>query len=329
MLTRQGVLRPKNRNRKMDTKLLEEVIACLRGERTLFRYYRDAYAAYLLQRVIADQEAVALRELRQSRWASLLNRPLIRELIANCGNGYLQQKQLREIWVEQAEPFVLTVGNWGEAEDYRWDQISRPGSNLVLQLNLCNHWQKQFEALVHEPANDYIGYGHPVSETRKMTLAWARLDFDFNTNEVLVEEVQTDLVRIIGRMQKDARAALARNSDHFHYWGARILAHEFNLFAEQFFKEFKNTWHEAMLAATVKFVFEELGIEHLFYHSFETGCALKNIEYRKPPRSIYTELPEKFCFEETQDAPKFLQENRYVRRKLKKLKDCRWFLMAA
>jgi len=128
----------------MNTQLLEEVLACLRGERTLFPYYRDGYAAYLLQRVIADQEAVSLRELRQSRWASLLNRPLIREVIAHCGNGYLHKKQLADVWVEQVEPFVLTVGTWGEAGDYEWDQVSRPGSNLVLQLNLGNHWQGKF-----------------------------------------------------------------------------------------------------------------------------------------------------------------------------------------
>lgn len=313
----------------MNTQLLEEVLACLRGERTLFHYYRDGYAAYLLQRAIADQEAVALRELRQSRWASLLSRPLIREIITDCGNGYLYRNQLADIWVEQVEPFVLTVGTWGEAEDYEWDQISRPGSNLVLQLNLCNHWQGQFEALVREPANDYFGYGHPISKTRKMTLAWARLDFDFDTNEVLVEEIQTDLVREILSMQERARTALARNSDHFHFWGVRVLAHEFNLFAEKFLRKFKNTWHEAMLAATVKFVFDELGVEHLYYHSFETGAALKNIKYRKPPRSIYTELPEKFCFEETHEAPEFLRKNRHARRKLKKLKHCRWFHMAA
>ena len=313
----------------MNTQLLEEVLASLRGERTLFHYHRDGYATYLLRRVIADQEAVALRDLRQSRWASLLNRPLIREILARCGNGFLHKKQLTDIWVEPVEPFILTIGTWGDSEDYQWDQISRPGSNLVLQLNLCNHWQGQFQGLVREPANDYFGYSHPISETRKMTLAWARLDFDFDTNEVLVEEIQSDLIRGVASMQRVARAALYNSNAEFQYWGNRISAYKFNLFASRFLATFKKTWHEAMLAATVTFVFDELGVEHLYYHTFETGSALKNIEYRQPPRSIYTELPEKFCFEETHKAPEFLQRNRYSRKKLKKLKNCRWFYMAA
>lgn len=201
--------------------------------------------------------------------------------------------------------------------------------NLVLQLNLSNYWHQQFQAFVRESANDYFGYGHPLSRTRDMTLAWARLDCEFHTNEVLVEEIQTDLVRDITNMQKTARWAIGKHRDYFYYYGTRVHAHAFSQFGAGFLRAFKNTWHEAMLAATLKFVFDELGVKQMYYHTYETGSALKNIDYRKPPRSIYSDLPQKFCFRETSKAPEFLRANRHARRKLKKLKDSRWFYLAA
>lgn len=313
----------------MESHILAEVLECLRGERTIFTYYRDAYAAYLLRRVIADKSSVTLRELQHSRWSKLLKRPPIRDLMARCGDGYLRQVHLAEVWCESAEPFVLTVGAWGGARPDRWYQVSRPGCNLVLQLNLSNKWHQEFRAIVGEPANAYFGFCHPLSRSRAMTLAWARLDFDLRTSEVLVEEIQTDLVRDIGSMQREAHCALADKADHFYYYGNSINAIRFCRFAERFMHAFKKTWHEAMMAATVSFVFDELGVENLFYHTFETGNVLKNIHYRQPPRSLYCDLPEKFCFEETDSAPVFLQKDRHVRRKLKKSKDCRWFHMAA
>ena len=162
-----------------------------------------------------------------------------------------------------------------------------------------------------------------------MTLAWARLDFDFETNEVLVEEVQSDLVRDIGQMKKYAWAAKTRKKDHFYFWGTRIQVREFDQFADAFLFAFKSTWQEAMLAATVSFAFDELGVKHLYYHTFKSGSVLKNIGNTQPPRSLYSELPEKFCFNETQSAPEFLKKDKRARRKLKKIKDCRWFYMAA
>ena len=55
------------------------------------------------------------------------------------------------------------------------------------------------------------------------------------------------------------------------------------------------------------FLKEEIGINTIFYHTFEGGNFLKGIDYaKKPPRSLNTSLPKKFCFELTNQYPAFL-----------------------
>jgi hypothetical protein len=87
-------------------------------------------------------------------------------------------------------------------------------------------------------------------------------------------------------------------------------------------------WAEAMLAATIWFLREELGIKTIFYHTFDSGCRLKGIEDTLPPRSLYTVLPKKFCFEETDRLPGFLAlENNKRMRRIKRENKLRFFLL--
>ena len=74
-----------------------------------------------------------------------------------------------------------------------------------------------------------------------------------------------------------------------------------------------------MLAATLWFLYVELGIQRIYYHAYESGCVLKHINSTKPPRSLYTELPRKFCFEKTTQAPEFLLQDKRFYKRLKKL----------
>ena len=69
-------------------------------------------------------------------------------------------------------------------------------------------------------------------------------------------------------------------------------------------------WDEAMLAATLWFLRVELGIRWIFYHTFETGNWLKDMIRSKPPRSLYTDLPKQFCFQETYNPPAFIMRSR-------------------
>lgn len=62
-----------------------------------------------------------------------------------------------------------------------------------------------------------------------------------------------------------------------------------------------------MLAAAIKVLREDLNIKRIFYHSFESGNILKGFEGDwLPPRSLYTQLPKRFCFQPTNEAPAML-----------------------
>lgn len=313
----------------MEKQLLQEVLGCLCGERTLYYYHADQYAVYLLRRLLSKQPKMAIRELRNSRWSSLLKRPLLKSLVAECGNGYLEEGILDNVWPEQAEPFVMTLGRWGGVRTQAWSQTSRPGTNLVLQLNLSTKWCREFEKAVKLSANRFFDCGHPLSDTRATTLAWARLDIDFGTDEVLVEEIQSDLVRGIVNMYRLAQRAKAKGLATFCYRRHELETTLIIAFAVEFLAAFAKNWQEIMLSATLDFVFDELGISLLYYHSFETGNQLKHLHWSKPPRSLYTDLPKRFCFTQTNDAPIFLQQERTLRRKFKKMEKNQWFYMAA
>lgn len=81
-------------------------------------------------------------------------------------------------------------------------------------------------------------------------------------------------------------------------------------------RPYSKVWDEAILTAALCFIRRELGIREVFYHSYDTGNRLKGIEryyeYGKPPRYLYTDLPKKFCFVKTSEAPDFLKPVRYL-----------------
>ena len=71
-----------------------------------------------------------------------------------------------------------------------------------------------------------------------------------------------------------------------------------------------------MLAAAVWFLRSELGLKRIFYYTFDTGNELKRLACDKPPRSLYTDLPRRFCFRRTHNGPLFLRDgsDRVVRK---------------
>jgi hypothetical protein len=165
----------------------------------------------------------------------------------------------------------------------------------------------------------FNGWGHPQLEPDERpyfreTLAWARLDVDLSNDEVLIEEIQSDWVRCVAGLA--ARVARC-DSD-----GAAIEGWAFRTTAARARRYLRRVeplladWSQAMLSAAIEFIDRELGVSHIWYHTWETGVRLKQIdEGRKPPRSLYTRLPKQFCFEETDQLPSFLVR-RSTRRRL-------------
>jgi hypothetical protein len=181
----------------MERRDLDEILACLPQERSHFRYFKDYYALQLLGWIAGD--GIPIERLCRGPFAPLLQKPLLRPLLAACGDGRLDVQRVSGQWVEPSLPFLLTLGRWQGGD---WRQTSRPGWNLVLRLNFpLSHdriFRKQF--VPYYRYEDLNLSAHPVLEKGdrsyfRQTLAWARLDLDLDQGEALIEEVQTDWVR--------------------------------------------------------------------------------------------------------------------------------------
>ena len=151
----------------MDRQTADEVVACLVGERTLYHYYRDRYSIGLL-RHLSRPRPLSIADLKQSPYAPLLHKPRVKNILADIGGKHLDEHQLaRNDYDADQNAFVLTLDTWG-SERHReqcWKQTSRPGYNLVLQLNFCRRHDQAYRRLgCTESRFNY--HGHPVSTRR-------------------------------------------------------------------------------------------------------------------------------------------------------------------
>ncbi len=294
-----------------------EILACLERERTRFYYGRDDYALQLLQYAVGDGARVEV--IRKGPFARLLNKPPVRRLLAECGDGWLTRERLATYWEAGALPFLLTVGLWGGGE-WRWNQTTRPGYNLVLRLNFVSGHDRRFRQLFapyHWNGSLNIYHAHPVlrqDERRyyRETLAWARLDVDLENGEALIEEIQTDWIREAADALRelpncDTCTRRATSARCRQVVGARR-------YLEEVLAPYRAIWDEAMLSATLHFLREELGVKTIWYHTWESGNALKRINGRaQPPRSLYSRLPGRFCFAPSGQLPTLLDDRRVAK----------------
>lgn len=289
----------------MEKAQVELIRKCLEGKRKVFRYAPDSYAIQLLKDYIGD--GMGIGALRRSPYAKLLNKPIVAEALAMAGSGQLEIWHLEAVLAKYREHtplnFILTLDEWGsdDKEDRHWKQTVRTGYELVLQLNFANDHQQHFKALIRtEHSAPFSYHGHPVRQDGELeTLAWARIDLDFTTNQALIEELQSDWVKNVADKEQD-----------WNYGADNMQQYR------EVFKPYAKVWDEAILTAALCLIRRDLGIREVFYHSFDTGNRLKGIEryyeHGKPPRYLYTELPKKFCFAKTSEAPDFLKQVRYV-----------------
>ena len=159
-------------------------------------------------------------------------------------------------------------------------------------------------------------------------MCWARLDISLETGEVLVEEIQNDWLR-------DTKWTLAylerwekSGQDYSTHWlmqrtSLKKLREYYTLLLESYIK----LWDEAVLCLVLKFSKEELGADKIWYHTFESGKFLKGYDkYSLPPKSVYTKLPKRFGFTETEEAPEFIKKEAFLKKKLRR-KALKWFTM--
>ncbi|MDA7945990.1 MAG: hypothetical protein MPJ78_00775 [Hyphomicrobiaceae bacterium] len=298
----------------MEFEAIREIIACLPRGRTLFYYFPDRYAIYLLSRYLGEGRAVA--EVKSSSFAKLLQRPTLKSIVGKKGDGHLSTDDLGAAWAVEPECYLLTLGSWGPEKRNRWShyyhQTSRPGANLVLQLNFSSRHNRSYRALIKPGrAAPFQTSVHPIARRGFHTLAWARLDVDLDTGEALIEEVQTDWLRYAQSAKRRADTwhtdpEMRRALETIYFNGVDIDVKALQTYVDEVLRVHLRVWDEAMLTAVFEFLLDELGVRRIYYHDYDCGRRLKSIAGSGPPRSVYSRLPSRFCFAKVSEAPEFL-----------------------
>jgi hypothetical protein len=313
----------------MDKNSLDEIIACLPQERTVFRYARNDFALKLLSRFVG--RGMKITDLRHTPFGKLLEKPALQNVLAEIGGGSVTGEVFDYVHAQDRRDFLLTVGRWNQ-ERSRYNQTSRNDENLVLQLNFSREHDDMFARLVGESnISQFELSGHPIllmGERRyyRHTMAWVRMDVELATNEVLIEEVQTDWLRCAPRyLRRFARCDSCCSSTCGRKEQMRREAKNLRVYMENVLMPYYELWDEAAMMAAIQFALDEIGVKTIYYHTFDTGNVLKGMRTSHPPKSLYTKLPRKFCFELTNKAPKMFDKSTAAKRKLRKARNPRWF----
>jgi hypothetical protein len=299
----------------MKTWEINEIIHSLPKGRTVFHYFKDRYALVLLGNYVGKRGRT-VRDVKSSVYGRLLKKQIVKNILSGAGNGRLSSAQVRGEWPKTYQSYCLTLGQWGRDKTRYpgWYQTSVPGKNLVLHLNFNDKDMKAYRnAVCPRPGyHPFTNTGHPHNRGKNHTLAWARLEIDLERNEALIEEIQTDWLRRLRYDQKLFQHHFVynkpiRKSDQKYletYYQNMIHSNHVLRYFEKTERAHGGIWSETMLFAAIWFLRRELGIKRIFYHTHETGSRLKCISYEdSPPRSLYTELPERFCFKTSQQGP--------------------------
>ncbi len=286
----------------------------------------------------------SVHELKASRFAPLLDKPIVRRAIARTGGvvhpGVLESAAFDPSIVPAGEldTYRITFGLWGhknhEHWDARWHQTTRPGQNIVLQLNFTRRHNRAYYAML-QPTDHHLFMmdAHPNADDL-LTLAWARIDVALENGEALIEEVQSDWVSIaewfVAHLAShdtpadDAACAWMRSS-----FAPGITADDVRGYVKTVLRPYAKTWSEATLSAALWFLRDWVGVRRIFFNTFDGGNWLKRIgDGRAPPRWIYSTLPKRFCFEQTASPPRALalSRNPEVRARLRR-PGLSWFLL--
>jgi hypothetical protein len=312
---------------------LAEILHCLADERRILAYFKDRYCLDLLQdhlqHIAPNRQGASLAALRRGPFARLLNKPIVRRAMAWAGDGRLRPDQLLAQWPRQCLHYHLTLDRWGDGRN-SWQQTTRPGCNLVLQLNFSNQHDKAYERAIQPDGRAPFAYhGHPIHRQGRNTMAWVRIDCDLAGDEALIEELQTDWLREILWLQSrlcqlKSTPDRCRGFLERHGIGgdmARIEAYLASL------EVHCRLWQEAALTAAIRFIRDELGLRRIYMHSHATGQVMKRIQGSAPPRSLYSTLPRAFCFSAVDAPPAFIAANTAAKRRLRKVVQPSWFLL--
>ncbi len=303
----------------MDKELLIDILKERGADKMVFPYYSGRYAPLLLSMAYGDAARdQILRPKAGGLTERLMRKPILQQAVRDAHGAPLRVGDLDLVWDDPCEWYRLTLDSWGEADrDAGW-QTTRPGWNLVLQMNFSAEHDRQFRSLVKPGRWSPFGnYGHPVHRNGRQTLAWSRIDLDVEQGEALIEEVQNDWLRKADHGVKTVRKyhgrrspVLRRRVEHL-FGGTRCRPGELYRYVDEVLKNHRAFWAEAMLSAAVWFLRERLGIREIYYHTSLWGSRLKGLEEDwGPPFSLYEALPKKLGFTRRAGLPRFLERTK-------------------
>ncbi|WP_146345743.1 hypothetical protein [Falsiphaeobacter marinintestinus] len=319
---------------------IKDIATLLRGlpRRIAYAYYPGREDAWLLAHLMPGDTPVA--DLRRMGLGKLLNRPLIKPLVAGCGGTLRLQDvlalayathtpnwnnlsaagaaQLNAIYADPWLDFELSFSAWGDAENFAWQQTSRPGTNLVIQLGFpSDHAALMGRYLSTGGRKAFEFEAHPIRLTGRPTLAWARVDLDPKTGTVLIEEVQSDWLRFVREEVEDLAARKPRSRE----------TRSAMLYEAALREQYDKLWPKVMLLVALELMRDHVGCSDFYMHRPDSGAVLKNIHGAKPPKSLYSTLPKAFGFRETTHIPAFLgKRHRELRKSLGTRKPVFWHL---
>lgn len=301
----------------MERSLAEEVVASLPGSGVTYRYFKDRYAVQLL--AYAAAQGRRLPELKRGYLAPLFQKPTVRALLGARGSHDVDWSVLDSYFPSPTEDYEVTLGLWGSERDWRWNQTSRPGFNVVVQLNFPVAHDRAYRRYVApRERHPFARSCHPINAEGLHTLAWSRLDIDLEHREALIEEIQSDWIREAELAAGDALKTLIDGRIHPPWWldDTGCDAHQLFRYVEFVLAPHRRLWSQAVLSASLWLLRERLNVRHVYMHTSETGRALKWMEADPPPWSLYEQVPRSFCFQRVEGFPRFLESSRGRGRRL-------------
>ena len=296
-----------------------------------FRYHKDQYPLDLLTLYLKHPQHIS--QVRKSPLGHFLQKPTVKKILASQGHAQLKAETFMDHADEKTRDFNYTIGTWGRYEKHfnnPYYQTSRGGVNLVLQLNFDPVHNSQYFRYVqpHQAKHPFVCCDHPTRKYGDFTMAWARIDVDLEEGEALIEEVQTDWLRYAKHASEKVRTGMKNNEVHSDVKLGFGSMKNFLIYAEQCLSVYYQLWDEAVLDAALVFLVKELGCRRIYYHSYETGCCLKGLSEaeKRPPKSLYTRLPKKFGFRETDEAPYLLKKEKSLQPLLRD-HSLRWYTL--
>lgn len=140
----------------------------------------------------------------------------------------------------------------------------------------------------------------------KDQLGWIRVELNPEEKYILVDEVQTDHMNAIDRIRSETYQG--KSYAEYIMQSKGFTPEQFESYLAKFKNHIRDFYDIAM--DTIGQFAKANGYEKIFYHTYESGKALK---HNAPPASIYTDLPAKHFFAPTEETPFGLQGEFLIR----------------